>query len=291
MLEYLRSLYGRVGQRYPKLVLLGSLPFAYMTGLLATAGTALYVDMSFGEFARLAVASWVLIWTPDVLVEARVVVRRIEPVTDWLAGARGESGAVPAWHAAAGLPLAVLRHPLPYLLVVPGWRCGGSTRCSSSICRRTRWRSSSWLACRVRGAEPAHRPCAARGCGGLRDRRNGRGPLRRRVERRCRCELGPRWSSGRSEAAAGLTSRSSGTPSTRPRVLSRPRDRPAIPSSSQPRPLRNSTTGAHGGSARWLNSKARAGRPGRTVSPTLCRVPAKRPGEQSCRYLPLASRT
>lgn len=125
MLEYLRSLYARAGQRYPKLVLLGSLPFAYMTGLFATAGTALYVDMSVAEFFRLVVASWLLIWTPDVLLEARVVVRRVEPVATWLAGARDAPGAVPAWHAAAGLPLGVLRHPLPYAFVVPGMALWG----------------------------------------------------------------------------------------------------------------------------------------------------------------------
>jgi adenylate cyclase len=115
-----RSLYERLGPRYPRGVLLGSLPAAYLTGLLATAGTALYVDMSIGEFIRLVLASWVLIWTPDVVLEARLILRRTGPVAAWLAGARGASETLAAWKAAAGLPLAVLRAPLPYIVVLPG---------------------------------------------------------------------------------------------------------------------------------------------------------------------------
>jgi hypothetical protein len=46
MLDALRSLYRRLGARYPRAVLLGGLPLAYATGVLAVAGTALYIDMS-----------------------------------------------------------------------------------------------------------------------------------------------------------------------------------------------------------------------------------------------------
>ena len=119
-MEFLRALYGRLGSRYPKVALLGSLPAAFLTGLLATAGTALYVDMSLGEFASLVVASWLLIWAPDVLLEAQLIVRRIPPITAWIAGGRGDHETVAAWRAAAALPLAVLRRPLPYVLVLPG---------------------------------------------------------------------------------------------------------------------------------------------------------------------------
>lgn len=120
MLELLRNLYERSGPRYPRAALLGTLPAAYMTGLLATAGTALYVDMALGEFARLVVASWLVIWTPDVVLEARLIMRRTAPVVAWLGGARTEAETVRAWHAAAELPLAALRQPLPYALVLPG---------------------------------------------------------------------------------------------------------------------------------------------------------------------------
>lgn len=120
MLSLLRSLSRRLGPRYPKLVLLGGLPTGYLTGLLATAGTALYVDVSLGEFLRLLLASWVVIWTPEVALEARLIVRLTEPISAWLGGERGERQTVEAWKAAAGLPLALLRQPSLYAAVVPG---------------------------------------------------------------------------------------------------------------------------------------------------------------------------
>ena len=120
MLAALRRLYERLGPRYPRVALLGTLPAAYLTGVLATAGTALYVDMSLGEFARLTAASWLVIWTPDVLFEATLIVRRTRPIVAWVGGDRTDRETVAAWRAAAELPLAVLRQPLPYLAVFPG---------------------------------------------------------------------------------------------------------------------------------------------------------------------------
>ena len=120
MLDFLRSLYERLGPDYPERALLATLPMAFVTGLVATAGTALYVDMSFGEFTRLVVASWVLIWTPDVLLEARLIRRGVTPIRRWLVESRPESQAASAWETTAALPLSVLRQPLPYLVVVPG---------------------------------------------------------------------------------------------------------------------------------------------------------------------------
>ena len=117
---FLRSLYDRLGPRYPQRVLLGSLPAAYLTGLMATAGTALYVDMSISEFFGLVLASWLVIWTPDVLFEARVIRQRVGPIRAWLEGERGERETATAWAAAASLPLSVLRQAAPYFVVVPG---------------------------------------------------------------------------------------------------------------------------------------------------------------------------
>lgn len=119
MLDALRSLYRRLGAKYPRRVLLGALPFAYVTGVLAVAGTALYVDMSTGEALRLLLAAWIVIWTVDVALETSLILRRLEPVDAWLGGARGEREAAAAWEAAAGLPLAYVRHPLLWALVVP----------------------------------------------------------------------------------------------------------------------------------------------------------------------------
>jgi adenylate cyclase len=119
VLGALRSLYQRLGERYPRRVLLGALPFAYVTGVLAVAGTALYVDMSTGEALRLLLAAWVVIWTVEVALEVRLIVRRLKPIEAWLRGARGEREAAAAWEAAAGLPLAYVRHRLLWALLLP----------------------------------------------------------------------------------------------------------------------------------------------------------------------------
>ena len=115
-----RSLYRRLGQRYTKVVVFGGLPFAYLTGLLAVAGTALYVDMSAGEFVRLLLVAWLLLWTPDVLLAARVIADRLGPVRSWLGGSRGDQETVEAWQAAAGIPLALARSRLLYAVAFTG---------------------------------------------------------------------------------------------------------------------------------------------------------------------------
>jgi adenylate cyclase len=116
----LQRAYARSGASYPKRALLGGLLTGYLTGVFGTAGTALYIDMSAAEFARLAVASWIFIWTPESVVSGRLLSRRIEPACAWLRGERDERQTVRAWEAAATLPLARLRATLPYVLVVPG---------------------------------------------------------------------------------------------------------------------------------------------------------------------------
>jgi adenylate cyclase len=119
MLGLFRSLYRRLGPRYPTLVELGGLPFACATALLAMAGTSLYVDVSLGEFIRLVVAAWLAIWVVDWLMSARLMRPRLQPVRGWLTGARGEREAIDAWEEAAGLPVALLRHAPLYATVVP----------------------------------------------------------------------------------------------------------------------------------------------------------------------------
>jgi adenylate cyclase len=82
--------------------------------------------MSLVEFVRLVLASWLFIWTLDVLLEARLVTRKLEPVEAWLRGAKSEPDTVAAWEAAASLPLAVLRQPAQYAVVLPGFVLWGA---------------------------------------------------------------------------------------------------------------------------------------------------------------------
>jgi adenylate cyclase len=119
MLNLLRSLYRRLGRRYPTLVVLGGLPFAIATALLAMAGTSLYVDVSLGEFIRLVVAALLSLWAVDWLISARLLQSQMEPVRAWLAGQRGEQEAIRAWEGGAGLAFTLLRHRRLYAAVVP----------------------------------------------------------------------------------------------------------------------------------------------------------------------------
>ena len=113
------ALYKKLGPRYATPLLLGGLPFAYLTGLLAVAGTALYVDMSLGEFVRLLLAAWLLIWTSDVVLAAKLMSDHLGPVRAWLNGSRSDQETLEAWRAGAGLPLTLVRCRPLYAVVIP----------------------------------------------------------------------------------------------------------------------------------------------------------------------------
>ena len=120
LVSFLRDRYRALGPRYPRRSLLGMLPGAGLTGLLAVAGTALYVEMTTPEFVRLVVASWLLIWVVDVVFEVRLITRRLQPIEGWLNGARDERETAAAWEAAAGLPVAFLGQRAMYAAVATG---------------------------------------------------------------------------------------------------------------------------------------------------------------------------
>jgi adenylate cyclase len=69
---------------------------------------ALYVPMSLGKFALLALAAvvWQEFYAVLTLLRLR---RRLSPLVDWLEGERGDHGASEAWSVAASLPLELLR--------------------------------------------------------------------------------------------------------------------------------------------------------------------------------------
>jgi adenylate cyclase len=107
-----------------------------VTGALAVAGTALYIDVSPDELLRLLAAAWAILWTVDVALEARLIRRRLKSVTAWLERARGERQREAAWEAAAGLPLAYVPDPLVWALVVPAraaWDLYGPRRVAAAI--------------------------------------------------------------------------------------------------------------------------------------------------------------
>ena len=118
--RWMHATYERIGARYPRRAFLGALLGGYLTGVIATAGTALYIDMSLAQFARLFLASWLLIWTPELAAAAVIGLGRLKPVTAWLGGPRDELATRSAWEAAADLPLALTRNPVVSAAAVPG---------------------------------------------------------------------------------------------------------------------------------------------------------------------------
>lgn len=141
--------YERLGPRYP----LTALSLAFRVPIVLVLGVAflaLYVPMSWAEFAVLAVAA-VVAQEIYGLFTRRYSRPRLESLIAWLGGARGQAAAVKAWGAAASLPYEVLRQwwrgGYPLAVGLGSWRTGtalGSScwnaRCSP--CSMTSPRSS-----------------------------------------------------------------------------------------------------------------------------------------------------
>ena len=103
--------YWRLGPRYLTRALFLQQQTLYPILVLAVAGASLYVDMSLGQFVRLALLACALQLLLSLLtlpVERNLT----RPVRGWLEGERGEEQTIAAWRAAASLPWQVLRHQL-----------------------------------------------------------------------------------------------------------------------------------------------------------------------------------
>ncbi|MGH2713322.1 MAG: hypothetical protein ACRDM7_05460 [Thermoleophilaceae bacterium] len=103
--------YKRLGPRYAQRAVVLQIQLGYLVFLFAVAVLAIYIDMSAGEFLRLFVFG-LAIFVVHNLLYARLVRRLLVPVVGWLRGARSEADTVTAWHAAAGLPLELLRRDI-----------------------------------------------------------------------------------------------------------------------------------------------------------------------------------
>jgi class 3 adenylate cyclase len=100
--------YERLGPRYPLTALSLAFRLPHVVLVPGTAFLALYVPMSWAEFALLAVAA-VVAQEAYGLLTLRWARPRLEPLTGWLGGRRGPMAAAGAWRAAASLPYEVLR--------------------------------------------------------------------------------------------------------------------------------------------------------------------------------------
>src|SRR5438874_2618562 len=104
----LERAYRRHGSRYLVRALFLQQQQVYGLIVAAVALLSLYVDMSLGEFLRLAAigCGFQLVYN---LLSVAVYRRLSRPVAGWMEGERSEEATLAAWRAAASLPLEALR--------------------------------------------------------------------------------------------------------------------------------------------------------------------------------------
>src|SRR4051812_13841097 len=102
------SWYGRLGARYPRLVLATALRVEYVIVVAGTGGLALYVQMTTGQLALLAITA-VAGQEVYALLTLRYFRPRLEVVARWIEGERSGDAATNAWRAGASAPYQLLR--------------------------------------------------------------------------------------------------------------------------------------------------------------------------------------
>jgi hypothetical protein len=92
--------------------------------VLVVAGLSAYVDMTLGEFLRLALLACAFQFLYSLL-SLPLEHRLTRPVAEWLRGDRSGDATAAAWRAAAGLPWELIRQ---------GSRASRSTSSGPSTC-------------------------------------------------------------------------------------------------------------------------------------------------------------
>lgn len=101
-------LYRKLGPKYPKAFVALELQAGFVVTGATTALLATYYDGSIGDFLVLLAISLGLTGVSIGYALFRVL-PTLEPVSDWIGGARGPDESERAWAAAIGLPLALAR--------------------------------------------------------------------------------------------------------------------------------------------------------------------------------------
>jgi adenylate cyclase len=108
MSRILDRIYRNLGARYPMAALAVALRLEYIIVLAGVGILALFVPVSFGEFALLAAAA---VGGQEFYAQLtqRYFRRRLSALSAWLEGRRGEDNTVAAWQVAASMPFELLR--------------------------------------------------------------------------------------------------------------------------------------------------------------------------------------
>ena len=100
--------YRRLGPRYPMAALAGALRLEHVIVVTGVGILALYVPVSLAEAALLGAAA-IAGQEFYALLTTRYFRERLDPLTAWFGGQRGEDQTVAAWQATASMPYELLR--------------------------------------------------------------------------------------------------------------------------------------------------------------------------------------
>ncbi len=101
--------YRKLGPRYPAVFITAELQSAFLVGIGAVVLIGFYYNADPARVAEVVGITCVLTAVAIAIVLTRIL-RRVGPVSSWIAGARGPAETERAWTTAVGLPLELIRH-------------------------------------------------------------------------------------------------------------------------------------------------------------------------------------
>ena len=112
-------LYRKLGRRYPAFFITVELQSAFLIATGAVALFSFYYDVSSGDFLTILAITLGLTAVGISFTIFRVL-RRLRPLTAWIAGARSSEETAEAWQAAVNLPILLIRRDflVPVLVTV-----------------------------------------------------------------------------------------------------------------------------------------------------------------------------
>ena len=112
-------LYRKLGRRYPAIFITVDLLTAFLIATGAVALFSFYYNVSSGDFLKVLAVTLGLTAIGISFVIFRVL-RRLQPLTAWIGGARSSEETAEAWHAAVNLPVELIRRDflVPVLVTV-----------------------------------------------------------------------------------------------------------------------------------------------------------------------------
>ena len=112
-------LYRKLWRRYPAFFITVELQSAFLIATGAVALFSFYYDVSSGDFLKILAITLGLTAVGISFTIVRVL-RRLQPLTAWIGGARSSEETAEAWHAAVNLPILLIRRDflVPVLVTV-----------------------------------------------------------------------------------------------------------------------------------------------------------------------------